>query len=68
MKLADIVPGSELAYQRAARQIIEQLEAELEICRELFGTEPKEVMALLNRTENWDVFFEEPSPQPIAAP
>jgi hypothetical protein len=51
MKLADIEHGSELAYQRAARQIIEQLEAELEICRELFVTEPKEVMAFLSGTE-----------------
>jgi hypothetical protein len=67
MKLSEIEPGSELAYQRAARQIIEQLEDELHICWELFGTDPRGDMAFLARTENWDVFFK-PSLQPTAAP
>lgn len=59
MKLADIEKGSELAYRRAARLIVEELEFELETCRQLFGTDPTEVIALLGRTPNWSVFTED---------
>jgi len=38
MKLSDIPPGSELAYRRAAKLIAEQIEFELETCRQLYGT------------------------------
>ena len=59
MKLADIPPGSELAYHCAARQIAEQVEFELETCRRLFGTEPERVLELLANTPDWTVFFED---------
>ena len=57
MKLADIPPGSELAYRCAAKQIAEQVEFELETCRQLFGTEPKKVLELLASTPDWIVFL-----------
>jgi hypothetical protein len=41
MKLADIPPGSDIAYRCAARQIAEQVEFELETCRRLLGAEPE---------------------------
>jgi hypothetical protein len=59
MKLADIPPGSELAYRRAAKQIAQQLEFELETWRQLLGTEPEKVLQLLANTPDWAVFFEE---------
>lgn len=59
MKLADIPPGSELACRRAAKQIAEQVEFELETCRRLFGTEPEKVLELLANTPDWKVFLEE---------
>jgi hypothetical protein len=68
MKLADIEPGSELAYQRAATMVIEQLEDELALCYELFGTDPRGVMDLLTKTENWNDFFKLSLSQPTAAP
>lgn len=36
MKLTDIPPGSELAYRCAAKQIVEQVEFELETCQLLW--------------------------------
>lgn len=57
MKLADIPRGSELAYQRAAKLIAEQVEFELETCRRLFGTDPEKVLDLLANTPDWDVFL-----------
>lgn len=59
MKLADISPGSELAYHQAAKLIAEQIEFELETCRQLFGTEPEKVLDLLAETPDWTVFFED---------
>ncbi|MBI3664344.1 MAG: hypothetical protein HY234_15010 [Acidobacteria bacterium] len=59
MKLADIPPGSDLAYRRAAKLIAEQVEFELETCRQLFGTEPEKVLELLANTPDWTVFFQE---------
>jgi hypothetical protein len=59
MKLADIPPGSELAYRRAAKQIAEQIEFELETWRQLLGTEPEKVLQLLANTPDWTVFFED---------
>ncbi|MGB2890872.1 MAG: hypothetical protein WBC04_24535 [Candidatus Acidiferrales bacterium] len=59
MKLADIPPGSELAYRRAAKQIVEQVEFELETCQQLFGTEPDKVLDLLANTPDWTVFLED---------
>jgi hypothetical protein len=44
MKLADIPPGSDLAYRCAAKLIAEQIDFELETCRRLFGTEPGKVL------------------------
>ena len=37
MKLADIPPGTDLAYRRAAKVIVEQVEFELETCRRLLA-------------------------------
>jgi hypothetical protein len=59
MKLADIPPGSELAYRCAAKLIAEQVEFELETCRQLFGTEPEKVLELLVNTPDWTVFLED---------
>lgn len=59
MKLADIPPGSELAYCRAAKLIAEQVEFELETCRRLFGTEPEKVLELLANTPDWTIFMED---------
>jgi hypothetical protein len=67
MKLSEIEPGNELAHQRAAKMIIEQLEDELGICYELFGIDPRGGMELLAKTENWNDFFK-PSLQSTAAP
>jgi hypothetical protein len=59
MKLADIQPGSEIAYRCAAKQIAEQIEFELETWRQLLGTEPEKVLQLLADTPDWTVFFED---------
>lgn len=59
MKLADIAPGSELAYRCAAKEIAEQVEFELETCRRLFGIEPEKVLELLANTPDWTVFYDE---------
>ncbi len=59
MKLADIPPGSELAYRCAAKQIAEQIEFELETWRQLLGTEPEKVLQLLANMPDWTVFFED---------
>jgi hypothetical protein len=66
MKLADIPPGSDLAYRCAAKLIAEQVEFELETCRRLFGTEPERVLELLAKTPDWTVFFEEEDVAPDA--
>ena len=57
MKLSDIPPGSDLAYRRAAKLIAEQVEFELETCRQLYGTEPDRVLDLLASTPDWTVFL-----------
>ena len=62
MKLADIPRGSELAYQRAAKLIAEQIEFELETCRRLFGTDPERVLELLANTPDWTVFLDDEDP------
>ena len=59
MRLADIPPGSDLAYRRAAKLISEQIEFELETCRQLYGTDPERVLALLANTPDWADFLEE---------
>ena len=59
MKLSDIPPGSDLAYRRAAKLIAEQIEFELETCRQLYGTEPDRVLVLLANTPDWTDFLEE---------
>jgi hypothetical protein len=59
MKLSDIPPGSDLAYRRAAKLIAEQIEFELETCRQLYGTEPERVLDLLANTPDWTVFLED---------
>jgi hypothetical protein len=41
MKLADIPPGSDIAYRSAAKLIADQVEFELETCRRLLGTSGK---------------------------
>ena len=58
MKLADIPPGSDIAYRCAAKVIAEQVEFELETCRLLFGTEPDKVLELLANTPDWSVFLD----------
>lgn len=62
MKLADIPRGSELAYQRAAKLIAEQVEFELETCRRLFGTDPERVLELLANTPDRTVFLDDEDP------
>jgi hypothetical protein len=59
MKLSDIAPGSDLAYRRAAKLVSEQIEFELETCRQLYGTEPERVLTLLANTPDWTDFLEE---------
>jgi hypothetical protein len=59
MKLADIPPGSDIAYRCAAKQIAEQVEFELETCRRLLGTEPEKVLELLANTADWSVFLDD---------
>ena len=59
MKLSDIPPGSDLAYRRAAKLIAEQIEFELETCRQLYGTDPDRVLELLASTPDWTVFLED---------
>jgi hypothetical protein len=56
MKLADIPPGSELAYRRAAKMISEEIEFELEVCRTMYGTAPEKVLELLASTPDWSIF------------
>ena len=58
MKLADIPPGSDLAYQQAAKLVAKQIDFELETCRRLFGTEPGKVLGLLAATPDWAVFLD----------
>jgi hypothetical protein len=62
MKLADITPGSDLAYRRAAKLIAEQVEFELETCRRLFGTDPERVLEFLATTPDWTVFLDDKDP------
>ena len=59
MKLSDIPPGSDLAYRRAAKHIAEQIEFELETCRQIYDTEPERVLDLLANTPDWTDFLEE---------
>jgi hypothetical protein len=59
MKLADIPPGSDLAYRRAAKLVAEEIEFDLETCRRLFGTEPEKVLELLANTPDWTIFFDD---------
>jgi hypothetical protein len=59
MKLADIPPGSELAYRCAAKQIAEQIKFELETCHQPLGSEPAKVLNLLANTPDWTVFLED---------
>jgi len=59
MKLADISPGSDVAYLSAAKIIAEQVEFELETCRRLLGTEPDKVLELLANTPDWSVFLDD---------
>ena len=59
MKLSDIPHGSDLASRRAAKLIAEQIEFELETCRQLYGTEPERVLDLLANTPDWTDFLEE---------
>lgn len=59
MKLADIPKGSDIAYRRAAKMIVEQIDFELETCMRLFGTEPERVLELLAKTPDWTVFLDE---------
>jgi len=57
MKLADIPPGSKLAYRCATKLVAEQVEFEVETCRRLLGTEPEELFELLAKTPRWTIFF-----------
>jgi len=59
MKLADIPPGSDLAYRCAAKIVAEQVEFELESCRRILGTEPDKVLDLLANTPDWGVFLDD---------
>lgn len=59
MKLADIPPGTDLAYRRAAKVIVEQVEFELETCRRLLAQTRNQVLELLANTPDWSVFLED---------
>jgi len=59
MKLADIPPGSDVAYRSAAKLIAEQVEFEPQTCRRLLGTEPEKVLELLATTPDWSVFLDD---------
>ena len=56
MKLADIPPGSQLAYRWAVKLISEQIEFELEVRRSMYGTETEKVSELLASTPDWSIF------------
>jgi hypothetical protein len=59
MKLANIPKGSDIAYRRAAKIIVEQIDSELELCTQLFGTEPEKLLELLANTPDWAVFLDQ---------
>jgi len=59
MKLADIPPGSDIAYRSAAKLIADQVGFELETCRRLLGTEPDKVLELLATTPDWSLFLDD---------
>jgi hypothetical protein len=59
MKLADIPPGSDIAYRSAAKIVAEQVDFELETCRQLLGTEPEKVLEPLANTPDWSVFLDD---------
>jgi hypothetical protein len=47
MKLRDIPPGSDLAYQQAVEIVREQILFELETCERMLGTDPQKVLKLI---------------------
>ena len=56
--MADIPPGSDIAYRSAAKTVAEQVEFELETCRRLLGTESEKVLELLANPPDWSVFLD----------
>ena len=64
MKLADIPPGSDLAYRRAAKLIAEQVEFELENLSAPLRSKPRsrECFELLATTPDWTVFLDDKDP------
>lgn len=49
MKLRDIPLGSETAYLEAVEIVTDQLIAEIETCKDILGTDPEVLLALIAR-------------------
>ena len=45
----DITPGSELSYLAALELLAGEIELEIDTCRQLFGTEPRRLLAMLGK-------------------
>jgi hypothetical protein len=45
----DITPGSEASYLAALELLIGQIELEIDTCRQLYGTEPRKLLAMLGK-------------------
>ena len=50
-RLNDIQKGSDAAYEEAVKIVFDQIEFELETCRRFLGTDPKELLERLAKTE-----------------
>jgi hypothetical protein len=45
----DITPGSEASYLQALEMLIGQIELEIDTCSQLYGTEPRKLLAMLGK-------------------
>jgi len=59
VKLADIPPGSDVAYRCVTRHIVEEFEFTLYTYCELLGTDPEKVLDILAREPDWSVFLDD---------
>jgi hypothetical protein len=45
----DITPGSEASYLAALEMLIGQIDLEIDTCSQLYGTEPRRLLAMLGK-------------------
>jgi hypothetical protein len=45
----DITPGSEASYLQALEMLIGQIDLEIDTCSQLYGTEPRRLLAMLGK-------------------